>query len=288
MATQTPKNAFYFYVSDIEQKTNNDKRTFNGTAYHGGLIPNHWYWGDLVFDLDNITLVDNKTPVLIEHDRDKRCGFITEHSINEHGLNISGTLLSNNHGKTISSDADEGYPWQMSVNIEPKSIETVETGSVIVNNKTFHAPVTIFRNNVIREVSFCALGADMHTSAQIFNQQPQMPKEENVDKLEQANQRISELEAKLSQKDSELKAFKQQKRNDDIAALAKKTGKTFSDDEIKQLQEMDDTAFKFASSFAEQSQPKLPEHLFSEQATNGRQVTNSNDLDANIEKWANQ
>lgn len=279
-----PNNAYQFLAGDVQtqiDKTGDKtKRTFSGIAYHGGQIDDHWYWGNLVFDLDNLDLANGKVPMLVEHDRDQRCGFINSHNIGDAGLNIEGTLLSNEHGATIANDADEGYPWQMSVSITPKRVESIESGTVTVNGREFNAPVTIFRQNTIREVSFCALGADRHTSAQIFNEnRDHKPKEYNVD-LEKAKATIEELNASLAAKSAELQTaidglaqFKQAKRDSDIEALAAKTGHEFSEDKLTALKSMDETSFSmFASMMPAKTEQKgfqLPQELFNEQATHG-------------------
>lgn len=293
--------AYQFLAGDVQtqiDKTGDKiKRTFSGVAYHGGQIDDHWYWGNLVFDLDNLDLADGKVPMLVEHDRDQRCGFINSHNIGDAGLSIDGTLLSNEHGTTIANDADEGYPWQMSVCITPNRVETVESGQVTVNGRTFNAPVTIFRQNTIREVSFCALGADRHTNAQVFNenQNHTKPKGNNVD-LEQAKAKITELEASLSQKSAseqaaidELAQFKQAKRDSDIEALAAKTGQEFSEDKLTTLKTMDENSFSMFASMlpAKAEQGKgVPEHLFNEQATHGVTINADGGVDDYENKFA--
>ena len=296
-----PNNAYQFLAGDVQtqiDKTGDKtKRTFSGVAYHGGQIDDHWYWGNLVFDLDNLDLADGKVPMLVEHDRDQRCGFINSHNIGDAGLSIDGTLLSNEHGTTIANDADEGYPWQMSVSIKPTRVETVESGQVTVNGRTFNAPVTIFRQNTIREVSFCALGADRHTNAQVFNENQghNKPKGNNVD-LEQAKAKITELEASLSQKSAseqaakdELAQFKQAKRDSDIEALAAKTGQEFSEDKLTTLKTMDENSFSMFASMlpAKAEQGKgAPEYIFDEQATHGVTVNTDGGVDDYENKFA--
>lgn len=295
-----PNNAYQFLAGDvqtqIEKTGDKTKRTFSGVAYHGGQIDDHWYWGNLVFDLDNLDLANGKVPMLVEHDRDQRCGFINSHNIGDAGLSIEGTLLSNEHGTTIANDADEGYPWQMSVSITPKRVESIESGTVTVNGREFNAPVTVFRSNTIREVSFCALGADRHTSAQVFNEnRDHKPKGNNVE-LEQAKAKITELEASLSQEKSvsktaidELAQFKQAKRESDIAALAAKTGQEFSEDKLATFKSMDETSFGLiAEMMPSKVEPQVnaPEHLFNEQATNGVTVDAAVGVDNYENKFA--
>lgn len=99
------------------------KRKFAGVAYSGNVIKDHWYWGHVVFDMSTIS-VDKKLPALIDHDRSQRCGYVTQSSIsNDRGLFVEGNLLSNTSGQSVANDSDEGFPWQMSVHIEPSNVE---------------------------------------------------------------------------------------------------------------------------------------------------------------------
>src|SRR5699024_4265470 len=151
------------------------------------------------------------------------------------------------------------------VSITPNLVETVEQGTVTVNGRAYKVPMTIFRSNTIREVSFCALGADRHTSAQIFNENRDhtTPKGDNVE-LEQAKAKITELEASLSQEQSDKQAaidalvqFKAAKREQDIAALAEKTGEKFGAEQYATLQSMDETSFSmFASMMPAKTEQK--------------------------------
>jgi hypothetical protein len=142
------------------------RRTFAGIAYSGGVILEHWYWGNVVFDLGSMAVPD-KLPALIDHDRAQRCGYVTGSSIDfASGLTVNGVLLSNEAGAAMAAESDEGFPWQMSVHIEPGVIEEVQAGANVTVNGTQHVgPITVFKNSRIVEVSFTATGWDAHTSA---------------------------------------------------------------------------------------------------------------------------
>jgi hypothetical protein len=151
------------FSKDGEQET--AKRKFSGVAYSGDVISNHWYWGNVVFDIDSTTVPD-KLPALIDHDRGMRAGFVTESSKATDGIKMNGILLSNEHGQTVARDSDDGFPWQMSVHIEPGRVEEIQAGKKFsVNGREFTGPMTVFRDSVLREVSFCATGWDSKTSA---------------------------------------------------------------------------------------------------------------------------
>nr|WP_278186992.1 hypothetical protein [Acinetobacter higginsii] len=248
-----PISAYQFKTNlfDIEKSTEEGKkRTFTGVAYSGEVIQSHYYWGDVIFDLDTIQM---KTPLgaLIDHDTGRRAGVVRNFTKdNQGGLKVSGDLLSNKNGQEVAQDSDEGYPWEMSVYIVPGSIEEVDRGEVVVNGKTLKAPITIFRNGVIREVSFCALGADDNTSAVAASHTPKhFNKQEDTDvtELEQLKADNQKLTTERDNAVTELKQFKESKRSEDIAALETELKTQFSTEDKTAYTAMDDTTFAFAS-----------------------------------------
>lgn len=141
------------------------KRKFSGIAYSGDVITNHWYWGNVIFELASITVPD-KLPALIDHNRSERAGFVTASRIEQDGLRMDGTLLSNEHGQSVAHDSDDGFPWQMSVHIDPGRVEEVMAGvKVNINGKEHVGPLTVFKDSTLREVSFTATGWDSKTTA---------------------------------------------------------------------------------------------------------------------------
>ena len=147
------QNKFCFRLSEIalDQPIENKKRTFSGVAYSGEVITDHWYWKRVIFDLDSMQ-IKGRIPALLEHSSDQRAGAIESHSISyESGLTVSGILLSNEYGTQVATDSDDGFPWQMSVRIEPSSIDEIQAGNTVtVNGKLLHGPITVFRGGRIR------------------------------------------------------------------------------------------------------------------------------------------
>ncbi|NNP71261.1 hypothetical protein [Acinetobacter sp. Ac_5812] len=286
-----PISAYQFKTNlfDIEKSTEEGKkRTFTGVAYSGEVIQSHYYWGDVIFDLDTIKM---KTPLgaLIDHDPGRRAGVVRS-TTNDHqnGLKVAGDLLSNKNGQEVAQDSDEGYPWEMSVYIVPGSIEVFEKGEVVVNGRTLKGPVTIFRNGVIREVSFCALGADDNTSAVAASHTPkQFNKQEDTDvtELEQLKADNQKLTTERDNAVTELKQFKETKRTEDIAALETELKTQFSAEDKTAYTAMDDSTFAFAAkqlrqfsvggqqtpstTQSNQTNPVLA-HLFTHQANSGQ------------------
>ena len=277
-------------VSVDSAQEGNKKRTFSGVAYSGEAITDHWYWDKVVFDLDSIQ-IKGRIPALLEHRTSQRAGAINSHSVSHaEGLKIEGNLLSNEFGTQVAQDSDDDFPWQMSVRIYPTTVEEVKEGSVIVNGRTFQAPIAVFRGGRIREVSFCALGADDNTNAVAASHTPKhfnQPEDTNVTELEQVQAKLKQAETDRDAAQAELKKFKADKREEDIKTLETAMNKQFSAEEKKSYTDMDDTSFAFMSQQLKQfsagnqqppvgQQPPAPgvnpafAHLFTHQA-NGDQ-----------------
>ena len=274
---EKPKDQFCFELGQfaVEQPAEGKKkRTFTGVAYSGEPILDHWYWDRVIFDLDSIQ-IKGRIPALLEHRPSQRAGAINSHSIDyAQGLVISGDLMSNEFGSQVAQDSDDGFPWQMSVRIEPSSTEEIAADqSVTVNGKTYQGPITVFRGGRIREVSFCALGADDNTNAVAASHNPtQQPKEDTDVDLVQAQAKITELEGQINTLTEQNKQFAAAKREAEITALGKDLGKEFSAEDIEEMKKLDDGAFAFSAkqlrqfSATQPQKPALPDYLTKHQA----------------------
>lgn len=281
-------NQFCFELGQLSvdaKEEGKPKRTFSGIAYSGEVITDHWYWDRIVFDLDSMK-IKGRIPALLDHSSRQRAGAINTHSIDhQNGLTVSGDLMSNEFGAQVAQDSDDGFPWQMSVRIEPSSIEEIKAdASITVNGKLHQGPITVFRGGRIREVSFCALGADDNTNAvaashssKNFNQ----PEDTDVTELEQAKAAQKQAETERDAAQTELKKFKSDKREDDIKALETSLNKQFSAEEKTSYTNMNDSAFSFMSQQLKQFSTKPSEqkaltpnpaleHLFNHQANGGQ------------------
>ncbi len=283
---EKPKDQFCFELGQfaVEQPVEGKKkRTFTGVAYSGEPILDHWYWDRVIFDLDSIQ-IKGRIPALLEHCSKQRAGAINSHSINyEQGLVISGDLMSNEFGSQVAQDSDDGFPWQMSVRIEPGNVEEIAPDkTVFVNGKNYQGPITVFRGGRIREVSFCALGADDNTSAVAASHNPtQQPKEDTDVDLVQAQAKIAELEGQIETLTEQNKQFAAAKREAEITALGKDLGKEFSAEDVAEMKNLDDSAFAFSAKQLRQfsaTQPQksqLPDYLTKHQAQGGQNQFNA-------------
>lgn len=255
MPIDEKQDHYCFRLGDLSVDPAEDgkkKRTFSGIAYSGEVITDHWYWTRVIFDLDSMQ-IKGRIPALLEHSSRQRAGAINSHTIShQDGLVVQGDLMSNEFGVQVAQDSDDGFPWQMSVRIEPAKTEEVAADqTVIVNGKTLQGPITVFRGGRIREVSFCALGADENTMAVAASHNPQTfnPTKEdtNVTELEKEKAAREKAEQDRDAAQAELKKFKADKREDDIKSLETAMNKQFSAEEKKSYTDMDDAAFAFMS-----------------------------------------
>jgi len=244
---------YLFNVSAIEvpKAEEGQKRKFKGTAYAGGRVDGHWYWGrsGVVFDLDGIE-IDKPTALLEEHFGSSRIGVVQ--TVDTNGkIDVSGDFLTNAKAQEIVQDSDDGFPFQMSMMIDPGSIEEVSQGkTVTVNGQSFEGPITIFRQNRIREFTICSTGADRNTSIKAFSGKanPNPTKEDtDVTELEKAQQAKEQAERERDDALAELKQFRAQKRADEVAALETELKTQFSAEDKTAYTNMDDSVFAFTA-----------------------------------------
>lgn len=167
-----PVNAVRFVAQSPMQFVAADEKEskpprFQMKANSGGVVPNHWYWGNFAIDMAGIRIGRQDMPALREHNAERIVGFTDSIKADKDGIFAQGKFSQTTEdGQKALALAREGFPWQASVYIPPTSIEKVAAGeSVEVNGHTLHGPGTVFRKSILREVSFCALGADEDTSA---------------------------------------------------------------------------------------------------------------------------
>lgn len=288
-------NQYCFQIGNLnvdQAEEGKKKRTFSGVAYSGEVITDHWCWDRIIFDLDSMQ-IKGRIPALLDHSTRQRAGAINSHSIDhQNGLTVSGDLMSNEFGTQVAQDSDDGFPWQMSVRIEPSAVEEIQAGaSVTVNGKLHQGPITVFRGGRIREVSFCALGADDNTNAVAASHSPKQfnqPEDTDVTELEKAQAKITELEGQVNTLTEQNKQFAAAKREAEITALGKDLGKEFSAEDVEEMKKLDDSAFAFSAkqlrqfSAGSQQPPATPQtqqtpsvnpafaHLFTHQANPGQ------------------
>lgn len=291
-------------TAQVSAAVDGKRRSFEGVAYSGELITGHFYWDRVIFDLTD-TRASSKVPVLIDHDRSRRAGY-AQLAIDGDRIIARGELLTNDHGAAIAQDADDGFPWQMSVHIEPDLVERLEPGiKATVNGREIVGPAHIFRSNTIREVSFTPTGADGNTSAKVFsvpfqtaNQEPH-PVDPDTNavaelkaSLDAANAQIEALTARAEAAETALREHQFALRVAAVKTLFSDLGRQYSDDAAKPYLEMGAEAFEavsrdLRSQFAATSQRpgrELPAHLFYAHATGDAERSEAERIAAHVNR----
>ena len=292
-SSQHPKDAFQFRSEPaaLASRTESGPRKFGGTAYSAKLIRHH-YWGAVIFDMAT-TQAPDPTPILIEHDRSQRAGF-AKLAISQDGITIAdGTLLDNDSGKAISSESDAGFPWQMSVHIEPDSIEEIKAGgTAVVNGQTVTGPAVVFRNNTIREVSFTPTGVDKNTDAIALSAsaaaEPTTTQKDDPMNMDELNAKVTALEASLkasqdaagaaearaTEAESALATIKRDARASAVKDLFSAVGREYTEAAATPYMDMPEALFASVAADMRAIKPAAPDHLFSAHATAGTTQTN--------------
>lgn len=203
----------YILLSDVaitpqtNKEDKQEKRKFSGIANSGK--PFNLYGTKTIIDLSDISFAD-KVPVLLEHNRNSRIGF-GYLSVQNNQLRIDGEPLNNELAKSLAKDADDGFPWQMSVHVKADKTERLgEDEEATVNGQKLSGSLNILRKCQIAEVSFTPTGVDNLTEAALLSDDGNQPSDEQPNnqeeqmKLEEALQKIDELSQALEAKDKRL------------------------------------------------------------------------------------
>ena len=216
-----------------------ERRKMRGVAYAGGVLS--YYGGNIAIDLDSLKFDGKQIPLLRSHDRDRVVGY--GHLMREgNALIVEGEMLNNDHASEITSAADEGLEWQMSVHIESRRTLTRNAGDVVNGQAITVDEVTVLADGVIREVSFTPTGVDADTSARILslslksNQEPEMNKE--------LEQQVATLSAEKADLAAENETLKQQLAEQATAAkLAQLSALGVEGERAAKLAKADDDTF---------------------------------------------
>ena len=143
------------------------------TAYTGGPVERCW-GGQLIIAVAGIR-ANAKMPILREHARDRVVGFSTKVWKEGASLLLQGEFSGKTQdGQEVQALAEEGFPWQASIGVWPSKIKILESDkeSEKVNGQVINGPAEIWLESYVREVSFCAIGADAETAAISLNEDP--------------------------------------------------------------------------------------------------------------------
>lgn len=143
---------------------------FEMTAYSGGIIKNHFWWGDLAIDLEGMSIPKKKIPILEDHNTSMKIGFATKMSKDNHQLTVADSqFVDTPESIKFRETSSQGFPYEASMYVKPTNIQSLqENETAEVNGYTMKGPGTIFRKSVLKEVSVCTFGYDPNTSSKAF------------------------------------------------------------------------------------------------------------------------
>lgn len=268
-----PPQAFHFNASvELTAGAEGKARRFRGVAYSGLPVTDHPYWGQVVFDLAS-TKAEQRIPVLREHDPSKIVGHTEAVAIGA-DITVDGVFDQTDFSAEVATLSDAGFPWQMSVHINPGSIEEIKPGAQLsVNGHEVNGPAVVFKNARIREVSFCPVGADPNTSAvalSYFSKESNMPTPQELQaQIEQLTGQVTTLTANnaaLTAQNKELSdrftAQAAERRAVAIKDLFTAIGQDYTDEAAKPYVSLDETVFSAVAAQMKSLKAKAGEHLF--------------------------
>lgn len=143
-------------------------------AYGGGIIKDHWYWNNLILDLQGVQF-DKKFPILENHSTDRKVAFSSNPILENGKLEINPDktqFVETEISAEFQRLSSGGFPYQCSVYASPSVVERISEGaSAKANGITLKGPGTIFRKWKMKEASVCVFGWDSETNATAFSKE---------------------------------------------------------------------------------------------------------------------
>ncbi len=167
---KVPKVALAFSDPDAAITFKDEGKNADILAYSGKVIKNHFYWGDLVIDVNGMKVEGNKFPLLEDHRTDRKIGFTSKPLTDMNNLrHENATFVDTPYSQEFKTLSDQGFPFQASIYGRPTRVEELGEGtSAEVNGFTFRGPGSIWREWQYKETSITVFGADNKTHAKAF------------------------------------------------------------------------------------------------------------------------
>jgi hypothetical protein len=141
-------------------------------AYSGGIIENHFFWGNLVIDVQGGIFPREKYPILEDHFEENKIAFTGPPLADNNVLRINPettVFLDTEESLKFRKISKSGFPYQASIYGIPVEVEEVPEGAETeVNGFTFAGPGNVWRKWEFMEASVCVFGWDRNTSSQAF------------------------------------------------------------------------------------------------------------------------
>lgn len=201
-------------------------------AYNGGpMRPSRPYLpAPLIVDLAGVTVPDTGIAILFDHDDTAIVGQSTDVRIDASSITVEGIATGNIEneedpaGKVVMH-AKNGFIWKASIDMEIERLEEVEPGtSVVVNGKAWAGPLYVVRAGKLDGVSLLSIGADRTTSTKIAARAAEESKMELEFHEWLKAKEFDPAALSDTQRDTLLKQYEREGRDDDLKVKAKKSG----------------------------------------------------------------
>jgi hypothetical protein len=177
----------------IELKANPETgaRRFSINAYTGRTLK-AWF-GSFVIDVAGIQTKE-KVPILREHERDRIVGWSEKVSKDNGSLLLEGYFSqSTKDGQEVLALADEGFPWQASMGIQPLRIKELNADErATVNGMDLKGPLEIWSETLLGETSMVSWGRDNDTSMSLLSEGEQVSVDYEKQEVSMTTQELKE------------------------------------------------------------------------------------------------
>ncbi len=148
-------------------------------AYSGGIIENHFFWGNLVIDVQGGIFPREKYPILEDHFEENKIAFTGPPLADNNVLRIdpeTTVFLDTEESLKFRKISKSGFPYQASIYGIPVEVEEVPEGAETeVNGFVFTGPGNVWRKWEFMEASICVFGWDRNTSSKAFRKDADAP-----------------------------------------------------------------------------------------------------------------
>lgn len=144
---------------------------FNLLANTGKPMPLEDYPHPVIIDLKGAKFDQPVTPIIMEHDPERRVGHTLSQEVNLQAGSITAVGIRSSateFAEKFEHDLKSNFPFQVSVGGKIMKAQFVPAGQQVkVNGRIFDGPVIVSRRTNIRELSVCVMGADNGTSVSL-------------------------------------------------------------------------------------------------------------------------
>jgi len=169
---KVPKGAFHFMDHDCfaQVKTDGEEESLFMLAYSGGVIKNHFYWGDLAINLEGMSFPKETYPILENHDVTKKIGYAPRPEIDSGALVVNkAKFVDTPESVQFRKLSKEGFPFESSIHARPQVVRRLNAGEdATVNGMSVTGPATIWEESEFKESSVVVFGYDPNTKSAAF------------------------------------------------------------------------------------------------------------------------